>query len=202
MTISNIISPMMVQMDRFVIGASLSMAAVAYYATPFEMVTKILLISSAISGVAFPAFARLLGERDGAATHRLYWHSVKLVALGTTPAVLVAVLFAEPVMRLWLHGAFPADSASVLRILAAGVLLNALAAVPFACLQGARRADITAKIHMFEVPIYLVALVFVVPRFGIVGAALIWTARVTIDAALMHFWCARLRNDQTEMETK
>lgn len=196
MTVSNIISPVMVQMDRFVIGAMLSMAAVTYYATPFEMVTKILIISGAISGVAFPSFARILARRDGQEANRLYWRSVKLVALGTVPPVVIIELCADFVLRFWLHGVLPAESALVLRILALGVLLNALAAVPFACLQGAKRADITAKIHMAEVPCYLLALLFVVPQFGIVGTAGIWTARVTVDALLMHYWSAPLRNEQ------
>jgi O-antigen/teichoic acid export membrane protein len=202
MTVSNIISPLMVQMDRFVIGAMLSMAAVTYYATPFEMVTKILMIAGAISGVAFPSFARILAQGDHAQAKQLYWRSVKLVALGTLPPVLIILLCADFVLRVWLHGTLPAESAMVLRILALGVLLNALAAVPFACLQGARRADITAKIHMVEVPFYMVALLLVVPQLGIVGAAAIWTARVTIDALLMHYWCGSLRSDQPRNATK
>jgi O-antigen/teichoic acid export membrane protein len=193
MTVSNIISPVMVQMDRFAIGAMLSMAAVTYYATPFEMVTKILMISGAISGVAFPTFARILAQGNRAEANRLYWRSVKLVALGTLPPVLIIVLCADLLLRIWLHDSFPSESAMVLRILAFGVLLNALAAVPFACLQGARRADITAKIHMLEVPFYVLSLLLVVPRFGIVGAALIWTARVTVDAVLMHYCSRTLR---------
>ena len=40
MTLVNIVNPIMVQMDRFFIGALVSTAAVAYYTTPFELVTK------------------------------------------------------------------------------------------------------------------------------------------------------------------
>ncbi len=57
MTVSNIVGPLMVTLDRFFIAGLVSVAAVTYYATPFEMVTKLWVISSAISGVMFPAFS-------------------------------------------------------------------------------------------------------------------------------------------------
>jgi len=41
MTVTNIVGPLMVYMDRFIIGAVVSMTAVAYYATPYEVVTKL-----------------------------------------------------------------------------------------------------------------------------------------------------------------
>ena len=40
MTVSNVVSPLMVSADRFVVGSFVSLAAVSYYATPFEAVTK------------------------------------------------------------------------------------------------------------------------------------------------------------------
>ena len=38
MTVSNVVSPLMSSLDRFVVGAVLSMTAVAYYATAYEAV--------------------------------------------------------------------------------------------------------------------------------------------------------------------
>ncbi len=42
MTVSNVISPLMFYVDRLVIGAMVSVVAVAYYATPFEVVSRLL----------------------------------------------------------------------------------------------------------------------------------------------------------------
>ena len=44
-TISNIVGPLMIYFDRFVIGALLTMTAVAYYTTPFDVVTRFTIIS-------------------------------------------------------------------------------------------------------------------------------------------------------------
>jgi O-antigen/teichoic acid export membrane protein len=186
MTVSNIVSPLMVQMDRFLIGTMLSLAAVAHYATPFEMVTKVLLIPTAITGVAFPAFSRLLAQRNTQDARHMYWRTLGLVCAATLPITLVLGLFAESILHFWLKGALPAESAIVMQILLLGVFSNSIAHVPFAYLQGAKRADLTAKIHLAEAPVYVAVLAVAVAAWGIVGAAAAWTLRVLADAVVMH----------------
>ena len=44
MTVSNVISPLMASFDRFAIGSMVSLAAVGYYVTPNEIVTKLWVI--------------------------------------------------------------------------------------------------------------------------------------------------------------
>ncbi len=77
MTVSNIVSPLMVTLDRFLIGALASMTAVAYYATPYELVTKLWLVPGALVGVMFPAFSTSF-EQDPARAATLYRQCVKM----------------------------------------------------------------------------------------------------------------------------
>ena len=44
MTVSNVVNPLMVYFDRFLIGGRISMSAVAFYVTPYEVVTKLSMI--------------------------------------------------------------------------------------------------------------------------------------------------------------
>jgi hypothetical protein len=66
-----------------------------------------------------------------------------------------------------------------------------LAAAPFAVVQGVGRPDLTAKLHLFELPLYLLALVSLTKFRGIEGAAIAWTGRVAIDAVLLFFLAGR-----------
>lgn len=186
MTVSNIVSPIMVQMDRFVIGMMLSMAAVAYYATPYEMVTKLLVIPAAIAGVCFPQFAKLNAQKNVKDAMALYWKSCKYIFYLTFPAIIFLILFAGWILNLWLGGKFSNESTLVFQILAIGVFVNGLAAIPFAFLQGAGRSDVTAKIHVCELLVYLPLLYLSVSKFGIVGAAAIWSLRVFFDGLILH----------------
>jgi O-antigen/teichoic acid export membrane protein len=150
------------------------------------MVTKVLLIPTAITGVAFPAFSRLLARRDIHDAGRVYWRSLALVCAATLPITIVLGLFAESILDFWLKGALPAESVIVMQILLLGVFANSIAHVPFAYLQGAKRADLTAKIHLAEAPVYAAVLAVAVTAWGIVGAAAAWTLRVLADAVVMH----------------
>jgi len=184
MTVSNIVSPLMVSLDRFVIGAMISMAAVAYYSTPYEAVTKFLLIPAALVGVLFPAFSRSFVQ-DRADTQQLFRRGAKVVALALFPLCLLTVAFGREALAIWLGHNFADRSTRVLQLLAIGVFLNGLANVPFALIQAVGRPDITAKLHLLELPAYLATLWWLVHSWGIVGAAAAWVARVAVDALVL-----------------
>jgi O-antigen/teichoic acid export membrane protein len=184
MTVSNIVGPLMVTLDRFLIGALLSVSAVAYYATPYELVTKFWLISGALVGVMFPAFSTS-SVQDGDRMAVLFGRGVKYLLLVLFPLVLLVVVLAEDGLKLWLGAEFAQNSVHVLQWLAVGVFINCLAQVPFALLQGVGKPDLTAKLHLLELPAYLIALYWLIKAHGIEGAAIAWTARVTVDALVL-----------------
>lgn len=184
MTVTNIIGPLMVTLDRFVIGSMLTVSAVAYYATPYEVVSKFWLIPGSLLGVMFPAFSTSFAQdRDRAAL--LYSRTVKLLLLIVFPLILVTVTLANDGLRLWLGAEFAAHSTRVLQWLAVGVFINCLSAAPFAVVQGIGRPDLTAKLHLLELPVYLAALFYLIKIRGIEGAAIAWTGRVAIDAVVL-----------------
>src|SRR5262249_15484540 len=174
----------LVTLDRFVISAMVSMTAVAYYATPYEVVTKFLLLPSALMGVMFPAFTASFTQ-DRERTVRLFARSLKILSLVLFPMMLCAVALAPDGLRLWLGVEFAQHSFRVLQWLAVGVFVNSLALVPFTLLQGVGRPDLTATLHLIELPIYVGLLWWMVNTRGIEGAAIAWTLRVSIDALLL-----------------
>jgi O-antigen/teichoic acid export membrane protein len=190
MTVSNIVSPLMVTSDRFLIGALVSMTAVAYYATPYELVTKLLIIPGALVGVMFPAFSASFAQ-DRGRTAALYSRCVKYVFLILFPAVLLTVGLAQNGLTLWLGADFAQHSSRVLQWLAVGVFLNSLAQVPFALVQGVGRPDLTAILHLVELPFYLLGLWWLISIYGVEGAAIAWTARVGVDALILFVMAKR-----------
>jgi len=190
MTVSNVVSPLMVTTDRFIISSLLSVGAVAYYATPYELITKFWGISGSLLSVMFPAFSTSFAQdRNRAAV--LYGRSVKYLLLIMFPLILVVVALAQEGLRLWLGIEFAQRSTVVLQWLAVGMFLNCLAAAPFAVVQGVGRPDLTAKLHMVELPLYLLALISLTKFRGIEGAAIAWTGRVAIDAVVLFFLAGR-----------
>jgi O-antigen/teichoic acid export membrane protein len=183
-TVSNIVGPLMVTLDRFLIGGLLSTTAVAYYATPYEVVTKLWLIPGALMGVMFPAFSASF-EQDRKRTTALYRRCVKYVFLVLLPVVLLTVVLAHRGLALWLGADFAQHSFRVLQWLALGVFINSLSQVPFVLLQGVGRPDLTAKLHLIELPFYLLTLWWLISTKGVEGAAIAWTTRVGVDGIVL-----------------
>ncbi|GIX27164.1 flippase [Pelomicrobium sp. G1] len=196
MAVSSVIGPIMVYMDRFVIGSVISLTAVAYYVTPYEVVTKLWLIPGALAAVLYPAFSASF-NRDRERTARLFGQGTKYAFIALFPITLVLVTFSHEALALWIGAEFARNSYRVFQILAVGVLINSLAQIAYALVQGAGRPDLTAKFHLAELPFYLAALGWLVPAYGVTGAALAWTGRVIVDAALLFYASANLISVET-----
>jgi O-antigen/teichoic acid export membrane protein len=94
----------------------------------------------------------------------------------------MVMLFAPEGLALWISQEFADQSADVLRWLALGVYINCVARLPFIALQSHGRPDLTAKLHLAELPVYLGVLWLLLQQFGIAGAAMAWTLRIAVDA--------------------
>jgi O-antigen/teichoic acid export membrane protein len=201
MTVSAVLSPLMVYLDRFLISAFLSLSAVAYYAAPFDFITRLWIIPGAVSGVLFPALAISLSQ-DQDRAGLLLARGTKYIFLAVFPVVLGIVIFAPDILRLWLGPIFAQNSTTVTRLLSAGVLVNCLAHMAFTLIQSAGRPDVTAKLHLLEFPIYVAMLLMLLKAKGLEGAALAFLLRLAGDAAVSFFLAHKLVLQQSRFLLK
>jgi O-antigen/teichoic acid export membrane protein len=190
-TISNVISPLMIYIDRFFIGALISASAVAFYATPNEAVTKLWYLPWALLGVLFPAFSTTL-VRDAQLTFDIFENGVKYLFVAMFPIALLAMVFAFEGLSLWLGPDFAKNSASILKWMTVGVFLHSLAQIPYALLQGSGRPDMIAKAHLVELPLYCVLLWQLIRLAGTEGAAAAWTIRLGIDCVFSFYFVQKI----------
>jgi O-antigen/teichoic acid export membrane protein len=189
LTVSNVVGPFMVTFDRFVIGAMITVTAVAYYAVPFEVVFRLTMGPAALIAVLFPALSTA-GVSDRGRLAFLYECGVKYIFIGLFPITLAMIALAPEGLTLWLGKDFAVNSATVARWLLVAIFINGVAQVPFAHLQAEGRPDLTAKLHLIELPFYAALLFLVALKFGIVGVAVAWCVRVVADTLLL-FWFSR-----------
>jgi O-antigen/teichoic acid export membrane protein len=171
MTVFNLTVPVMTYLDRFIIGAIVSMSAVTWYATPHEMAIRLNLMPTAVAGVLLPAFAESL-VRGGDAVERLTDWGLKYSFLMMFPAALVVETLAPDGLAIWLGPGFAQHSTVALRWLTLGIFFNAMAAVPLMLILSAHRPDIPAKVHLIEAPLYLALLCWLTYSSGVSGAAM------------------------------
>ncbi|MCU6679430.1 flippase [Leclercia tamurae] len=181
-TVSNIISPVMVYFDRFVISGSLGADKVGYYTAPSEIVSRLGLIPGALSRAVFP-------KLSAAKTYGELKNNIKfaylVMGLGCLPLVVVLILLAKIIMHLWLGEEYALHSQTIFQILLVGFFFNSIAQIPFTVIQSLGKAKYTAFLHCLEVVPYLVLLYFLVNSYGVLGAAYAWTIRVFVDCLLL-----------------
>lgn len=185
-TIANIVGPTLLYSDRFLIASLDSTTAVTYYATPYEIVTKLLLLPTALAAVIFPLFSATYFS-DPIFSNKIFIKSVKLLFIILFPITLLISNFSYDLIYLWLGQQFADNSTLVLQLLTFGVLMNSIAFIPFNYLQGIGVPHIPAVINLVELPFYLVAMWFAITIWGINGAAFIWTIRILIDTFILFF---------------
>jgi O-antigen/teichoic acid export membrane protein len=190
LTLGTVLTPFLVYGDRVALAVLAGAEAVGYYAAPAEVVIRLLIIPASLVATLFPALSAL--RALDAATEPVIWRGMKYVMLLIVAPIGVLIAVGEPALVLWIGADFAREGASVLTILAVGVALIAPAYVPIIALQAVGRADITARLYLLELPIFVALLVVLIPVWGIAGAAAAWTARVALDAALGSYAAGRV----------
>lgn len=180
-TVSSVVSPFLVQADRFFVGTLISAAAVTAYVIPYEITVQAMILVGAITTVAFPLIASLLQEDVSKArcTFNRWLIRVSLIMFCVMGCLALLMPY---LLNLWVGKYVSEESTWVGRVLCMGVFFNAIGSMYYSFLHASGRSKETAILHLIELPLFVGALYILITHFGVVGAALAWTFRVAFDA--------------------
>jgi len=182
--ISSLISSLMTTIDRFIIGSTTGAQSISYYSVPYQIGERALIIPSALSSAIFPKLARS-SEVD---VKIIALKSLNAVAAVMVPAFTVAVSFLQIFLSLYISKSFAAEATIPGRFLFAGFCINCFGLCFYVCLQGGGKPKLVAVTHLIEILPFIVCLILALRGWGIVGAAVVFTARITADSLLLaHF---------------
>ena len=169
------------QVDVIMLGALLTRAdPIAYYVVAAALTRQLKVIPDAIAAALYPSAAGLEPEEAArlaarAARHATFW--VTAIALG--------VMAAAPLLVPWIYGEAFRASLAPLWILVPGVALlttHTLLARYFMALD---RQQVTVTTQVLSVLLNLALNLWLIPRLGIIGAALASLGSYSFEAALM-----------------
>lgn len=184
-TIANVITPLMLYTDRFVMAALAPPKVVAWYVTSQEVLLRTTAIPVALVGVLFPRFSENNDVASEVPLAALYQRGIRIVAAIMLPLCALAATGAYDGLRLWLGEDFAVSAHRVAEVFAVGIYVYSISLLPHAWLQAVGRAHLTAKVHLIEWPVYALCLYSAVSYWGIVGVAWIWVLRVIFDCLLL-----------------
>jgi O-antigen/teichoic acid export membrane protein len=192
LSISNTVSPLLVYLDRFLLGAIAGLSAVGFYTAPFDGVIRMLIVPGALVGALFPSVSAMQARQDIDGITRVFGKAVRHMTLILIVPTVVLLIFGPDLLRFWLGETFAARGGTAVRVLALGVLLNSLSYVPSSVIVALGRPDINARFHLLELAIHLPIAWWLITKYGVTGAAVAWAFRVTLDTSLLFAALARL----------
>lgn len=184
LSVSNFMTPIIVSLDRFLIGAFVSAGAVAYYATPYEVITKLWIFSAGLLGVLLPVFSAM-SVNGNSNIAEIMRQAIRILLAAVAPCVGLVLALGSDLLTLWVGSEFAEHGTAAAYWIAAGMLFSVVAQVPLTALHGAGRTDITAKIICAELILYVAFTCAMADKFGINGVAFAWALRAALDAVLL-----------------
>lgn len=183
LTVTSIAVPVIMVLDRGLIARLASLESVTYYVVPYEVATKMWILSASLLGAAYPLMSACRGEE----LRRLCDQSLRWLLLTATPATLLVIVFAHDLLYLWVGPQIATHGAPVMQWLALGVWINVLAQVPQTALQATGQAKIVGSIQLLELPLYAALAWWLILQYGITGAAVAWSVRAAVEGLALSF---------------
>ena len=187
-SVTGVLGPLMVYGDRFFVSATVGAQHLSLYAIPQEGLFRLLLIPAALASALLPHLAAM-GSTEAAAVYR---HTYRKVALYMLGVCLFAAAVAYPGLSVWLSPEFAQSALPIVLVMCLGIWINSMAVVPYTLMHARGNPRLTAIFHFGELCFYLVALWLLSARYGLVGAAWAWVARVVLDWVLLQLAVRRL----------
>lgn len=183
-------------LDRVVVGALQPPRFVTYYAVPQNLVSRLSLLSDALSRTLFPRLAAAPREEAVEIAH----HSLGFLQTLLTPVTLGALFVLEPFLHLWVGQELSTSSGDIGRIMVIGVWFAGQTTVARNLMLAQGKEAGVAHVSMLLLPAFALLLWGGVYLFGIQGAVMAALVRGVVEyAALLRYCGMRARPLLREM---
>jgi len=165
------------QADKILLSRLLTLDALGYYGLASLAASVLSLVALPLFNTVFPRLTSLAAARDEARLGNTYRAASQAAAVLVVPAATVLILFSRDLLWLWTRDVATADQAHrLVSLLAIGTALNGIAQVPYALQLALGWTKLAFVANSLSIMVLLPLLVFLVPRWGAFGAALVWIA--------------------------
>jgi O-antigen/teichoic acid export membrane protein len=169
---NNVATNTVMQIDKVLVGALVSLGAVGFYFVPLQLAQRLTTVVGAVAVAFLPAASALHGRADRERFVELYLRATKVVAILGLPLASLLVVFAHPILRFWIDPQFADKGTLTLQVLAVGYGINIFSTIPAIASDSLGRPGVTTAFSLVSAGLNVALSLILIPRFGIVGAAL------------------------------
>ena len=173
-----IVAPLLLTMDRMVIGAQLGAIAVAAYTIPFQVISRLQLVPQSLVKVLFPRLSVSFGAE---ARRMAFFYAIAMSAF-FAPMIIGLIFLMEPLLELWLGDNLDPRSVRIGTWLLIAFYVTAIVQTMAVFLQSQERGDLVAKFQFATILPYLALLLYCAETYGLMGVVAAFLLRRTIEA--------------------
>jgi O-antigen/teichoic acid export membrane protein len=178
--------------DVVMVGYYMTASDVGYYGVSMLLASLVSKLPGAVQRVTFPAAARCWGTGDLAALQAMTWKSMQVSACVVTLTGLGLAFFAPDLILALFGSTFSPALAPFFVLLAARVVRGATVVPVGHVLPAVGRPDVNFKIEaaaaMLNIPLNMI----LIPRVGLVGAAIATAASLLVTGAVALVFLVRV----------
>lgn len=184
-SVGNIIAPIILYIDRFFVASIVGAAAFAYYTTPYDVVSRVAIVTVSACGVLFPVLVSKISTDVRSANS--YFNKVVLgiFAVLVVPAV-AGIFLSKWFLSVWISPDFAEHSWMIFSLFLVGYLLHGLVQPAFIWIQACGKPWIMALSMVIDLMLYVIYLPWMTHKYGIIGAAIAWNIRVALGLVVLH----------------
>jgi len=170
--ISTVSTLIVTRLDRFIMVDYLPLAAVTFYTLPNSLAEKLTFGVGSVASAVFPFASELHSQGNRHAVQELYLKGSRMVNIATLPLLALLTVVPYQILSCWLGKEYADSGAQVLALLGFASYLNAITAVPTVVTLGTGNAWLPAYYALAGSVANIALNLTLIPRFGIIGAAM------------------------------
>jgi O-antigen/teichoic acid export membrane protein len=166
---------LLTQIDKVLLSRLLPLEAFGVYALATTLGGVLYMLVTPITTALYPRLVTLHSLDEESALVSLYHRGSQLVTAFTAPVAAVLAVYGKDVVFAWSGNASLAhDVGPILSITCLGTFLNCLMYMPYQLQLAHGWTGLAMRTNAVAALVLIPSLFAVVPRFGVVGASLVW----------------------------
>jgi O-antigen/teichoic acid export membrane protein len=157
--------------DVGIIGYLRPVADVAFYGVPYSIHARLWALIANAAVAVFPAASSLSGSNEREQLRELYLRATKILVLLSLFPSLALCIYSRNFLTYWMGPVFAEHGALAMQVLMLACFVSSLSFIPYTVLQCAGHVHTTAQFALGNSVCNVVLFLFLIPRFGINGAA-------------------------------
>ena len=177
---------LLLQTDRLLLSRLLTLEEFGNYTLAATAAGVLFSVLVPVMQVAYPRMVRHSTSGNLPALIATYRQTSNLAMTLTSSAAMLLITFSGGIIFMWSgNGVLAHDMAELVSVLALGNLLNCLAYLPHTLQLAYGRTGVLLALNVIAVVVLAIAISWVVPRFGSLGAAWTWVALNAVYALVV-----------------